>query len=89
MQTVVPPRVDETPKTEIKDLMDVDVDVITKVDETSTPVQVDTETPPAAGEIFDYKMYMKQTDLYLFLFVSLLYFVNVFSLNFTPVIGSV
>ncbi|KAI0236258.1 hypothetical protein LSAT2_013161 [Lamellibrachia satsuma] len=43
-QTVAPPEVDETPKTEAKETVDVEVDVVTKVDEPSTPVQVETET---------------------------------------------
>ena len=48
-QTVVPPEVDETPKTEAKETVDVEVDIVTKVDEPSTPVQVETETTTVTG----------------------------------------
>ena len=88
MQTVAPPTVDETPKTETMAAVDVEVDVVTKVDDTATPVQVETEPPPAPGDISHYKMYTKHTDSYLFLIVSLMLFykclfIKLYTLNFT------
>ena len=91
---MAPPRVDETPKTETKDVVEVEVDVVSKVDDTATPVQVDTETPPVTGDTSHDNMYTQHTDSYLFIFVSLQLFykclvINLYILNFTPVICSV